>query len=57
MVVPHLVSIPVFVQRYRGIRRETTVTTVGVQAEIRTENLPNTSLERYRYANPPPLFT
>jgi hypothetical protein len=39
--------------RPEGVRKTTkTVMMVGIPAEIRTQNLPNTSLERHHYASP-----
>jgi hypothetical protein len=36
-----------------GLKKTTAILkTAGVPAEIRTENFPNTNLERYRLANP-----
>jgi hypothetical protein len=41
--------IEVLFRHLPGGARESSVRTTGVPAEIRTENYPNTSLERYRY--------
>jgi hypothetical protein len=50
-VWPNRGSVPAIVWRNCGKLHETPVKVVDVLTQIRTEGLPNTSLERYFYTN------
>jgi hypothetical protein len=49
---PNLGTIPTYTWRNWGKSLQFSVNIAGVAAEIRTQHLPNTCLESYRYANP-----
>jgi hypothetical protein len=49
---PNRGNIPVFLKKDRGYERKISTRAAGVQAEIRTDYLPNMNLKQYRYTNP-----
>jgi hypothetical protein len=52
VVVAYSIYYPGILLKFWKITTKSAVRTAGVSAEIRTDYLPNTNRERYRYASP-----